>query len=366
MKTTVCRPEDLGRAELDRWREIRSRQPDLDSPFLAPEFMLAASRARPEARVAVVEDGQRIVAFFPFERHALGLGVPIGAGLSDCQAIICEPGFDLDTPHLLAECGLVAWHFDNLVGTQRAMVAPSSSECSSAVVDVAISFDDYLAHDGRHSRTVFQKERKLGREIGPVRFGFGVDDDEALCRLISWKSEQYRRTGRPDRFASRATVQLIRELAQTSGPDLSGTLVTLRAGDRLVAVEFSLRSETTLAGWFPSYDPELRRYSPGAIRTLRTIEAAGLAGLQRYDLGKGTEDYKRALKTGDLLVCEGWVVRPVVAGYVRRAMSMPRELALDVVLRHPRLRRAARVALERVGSARLGLERIVRTPPDRT
>ncbi len=366
MKTTVCPPEDLGSPELDRWRAIRSRHPDLDSPFLSPEFTLAAGRARPEARVAVVEDSEKIVAFFPFERHSLGLGVPIGAGLSDCQAIICEPDIDLDVHELLAQCGLVAWRFDNLVGTQRAMVAPTAVECASPVIDVSAGFDAYLAHEGRHSRTIFQKERKLAREVGPVRFSFGVDDDEALCRMIAWKSGQYRRTGRPDRFARRSTVQLVRELAKTSEPDLSGTLITLYAGDRLVAVEFSLRSETTLAGWFPSYDPELGRYSPGAIRTLRTIEAAGLAGLQRYDLGKGAEEYKRALKTGDLQVCEGWVVRPVVLGYLRRAMGIPQELALGVVLRHPRLRRAARVALERIGSARLNLERKVRTPSGRT
>ena len=138
--------------------------------------------------------------------------------------------------------------------------------------------------------------------------------------------------------------------------------MTLCAGDRLVAVEFSLRSETTLAGWFPSHDCEFSRYSPGSIRTLRTIEAAGLAGLQRYDFGKGDEEYKQWLKTGDLQVCEGWVVNPVPLGHLRRAMSMPQEMVLDVVLRHRRLRRAARATLERLGSARLTLTRKLRPP----
>ena len=366
MKTTVCPPEDLGSSELDRWREIRSRHSDLDSPFLSPEFTLAAGRARPEARVAVVEDSEKIVAFFAFERHLLGLGVPIGAGLSDCQAIICEPGIDLHVHELLAQCGLVAWRFDNLVGTQRAMVAPTAVECTSPVIDVSAGFDAYLAHGGRHARTIFQKERKLAREVGPVRFSFGVDDDEALCRLIAWKSEQYRRTGRPDRFArtiDRAAYPGAGE-DEYAGPvgDAHDAPCGRPPGGR--RVQPALR--TTLAGWFPSYDPELSRYSPGAIRTLRTVEAAGLAGLQRYDLGKGAEEYKHAFKTGDLAVCEGWVVRPVVRGYLRRAASMPQELALGVVLRHPRLRRAARVALERIGSGRLNLQRKVRRPVSRT
>jgi hypothetical protein len=84
--------------------------------------------------------------------------------------------------------------------------------------------------------------------------------------------------------------------------------------------------------------------------------------LQRYDLGKGDEEYKSAFKTGDLRVCEGWVVRPVALGYARRAMSMPQEFALDVVLNHPRLRQAARATLRRIGSARLTIERKVRPP----
>jgi CelD/BcsL family acetyltransferase involved in cellulose biosynthesis len=362
VKTTVCLPKDLGSRELDRWLAIRSRRPDLDSPFLSAEFTIAVGRARPAARVAVVEDSEGIVAFFPFERRSLGLGVPIGAGLSDCQAIICEPDFDLDVHELLGQCGLAVWHFDHLAGTQRAMVAPNSLEVAAPIIDVSAGFDAYLARKGRHFRGLFKSERKLSRVVGPVRFGFGVSDDAALSTMIAWKSEQYRRTGRPDRFANNPTVQLVRELAETSAPGLSGTLITLHAGDRLVAVEFSLRSETTLAGWFPAFDREFSRYSPGMIHMLRTIEATGLAGLQRYDLGKGDEEYKNVFKTGDLQVCEGWAVRPVALGYARRAMSMPQELALDVVLQHPRLRRAARVTLRRIGSARLAIERKVRPP----
>jgi CelD/BcsL family acetyltransferase involved in cellulose biosynthesis len=366
VKATVCLPQELGSVELDRWRGIRSGRPDLDNPFLSPEFTLAVGRARPQARVAVVEDGERIVAFFPFERRAFGLGVPIGAGLSDCQAIICEPGIDLDMNQLLAQCGLASWRFDHLIDTERAMIAPTAIEGNSPIVDLSIGFGAYLAGEGHHSRTTFKHERKLSREVGPVRFGFGVDDDEALGKLMEWKSEQYRRTGRPDRFASSATVQLVQELAKTSDPDLSGTLMTLRAGERLVAVEFSLRSQTTLAGWFPSHDPELSHYSPGSIRTLRTIEAAGLAGLLRYDLGKGEMEHKLWLKTGDLRVCEGWVVRPVARGYLRRAMSMPRETLLAFVLRHRRLRLAARATLSRLGSIHTVLARKTSPPSSRT
>ncbi len=366
MKATVCRPIELGSAELDRWRSIRAGRDVLDNPFLSPEFTLAVGRTRPAARVAVVEDGGRVVAFFPFELRSLGLGVAIGAGLSDCQAIICEPGLEIDIHDLLARCGLATWRFDHLVGMERQLVDPNATECSSPVIDLTIGFDAYLAGEGRRGRMTFQKERKLGREIGPVRFAFGVRDDEALGKLMEWKSEQFRRTGRHDRFASQTNVRLVRELAETATPDLSGTLVTLYAGDRLAAVEFSLRSATTMAGWFVAHDCDLSQYSPGTIRTLRTIEAAGLAGLRLYDLGKGEEAYKQGLKTGDLCLCEGWVVRSTPLGYFRRSVSIPRESVLRFVLSHRRLRLAARATLQRIGALRLAFDARTRHTVDRT
>lgn len=366
MNTTVCLPMELGSPELDRWRAIRSMRSDLDNPFLSPEFTLAVGRSHPQARVGIIEESGRVVGFFPFERRSFGLAVPIAAGLSDCQAIISEPDVHLDMNALLAQCGLASWHFDHLVAAERPMVAPTAVESNSPIIDLSIGFEAYLAGNGRHSRAVFKHERKLGREIGPVRFSFGVDDDEALGRLLAWKSQQYRRTGRPDRFANRATVQLVQELAKTSEPDLSGTLMTLYAGDRLVAVEFSLRSQTMIAGWFPSHDPELSHYSPGSIRTLRMIEAAGLAGLLLYDLGPGEMEHKLLLKTGDVHVCEGWVVRPVARGYLRRAMSLPRERLMAFVLGHHRLRLAARATLNRIGSTRLALEGKLRHPANRS
>lgn len=357
MKTTVCLPTELGSAEIDRWRQICARRLDLDSPFLAPEFTLAVGRSRPAARVAVVEDGGRIVAFFPFEQRPLGLGVPIGADLCDFQAIVCEPELDVDVCDLLARCHLEAWHFDHLVSSQRVMCAPNACEADSPFIDLSAGYDACFARTRYRNSKILQHERKLGREVGPIRFGYAVCDAAALDKMFEWKSEQYKRTGRPDRFASRSNVQLIRELAQTATPDLSGTLITFHAGDRLVAVEFSLRSETVLAGWFPAYDCGLSRYSPGSARTLRTLEAASNAGVKRYDLGKGEEEYKQWFKDGDLRVCEGWMLRPTMRARVRRSMSIPRETVLDFVLRHHRLRLAARATLSRLGSARIWLAR---------
>jgi CelD/BcsL family acetyltransferase involved in cellulose biosynthesis len=362
VKTSVCLPSELGKREIDRWRELQARWPSFDNPFLSPLFAIAVGRVRPQARVAIVEDDGTPVAFLPFERRRLGLAVAIGFGLSDCQAMICEPEAQLDLPGILGECGISAWRFDHLVDSQRFLVGPRAETCPAPKIDLAMGFEAYAAGEGRRSRTIFQKERKVGRELGPVRIGYEVHDDEALDLLMRWKSEQYGRTCRTDRFGRASNVQLIRDLYQTAEPDLTGVLSTLHAGDQLIAAEFSIRSATVMASWFPAYDCELSRYSPGSILKLRMIEAAARSGLQRIELGKGDEEYKDGLKTGDLYVCDGWVIRPSAFGYLRRGLSLPREAVEDFVLRHHRLRVTARNLLKKIGSTRQALGRAVRPP----
>jgi len=81
----------------------------LASPFLCPEFAVAVDRFCPNARVAVLADGPDIVGFFPFQRRRLGVGVPIGYGINDCQGLIHAPGVEWDprncSGHARCPCG---------------------------------------------------------------------------------------------------------------------------------------------------------------------------------------------------------------------------------------------------------------------
>jgi hypothetical protein len=70
------------------------------------------------------------------------------------------------------------------------MVGPNVIECNSPIIDVSGGFDGYFAHEGRHIRAIFQQERKIAPEVGPVRLGFAVHDDEALNKMMESKSEQ--------------------------------------------------------------------------------------------------------------------------------------------------------------------------------
>jgi CelD/BcsL family acetyltransferase involved in cellulose biosynthesis len=317
---------------------------------------VCVGRARPAARVAVLEEGPQVVGFFPFERGRFRVGRPIGAGLSDCQGLVHAPGLDWDPRELLCGAGLEVWEFDHLLAGQRPFAPYHRARRPSLVIDLADGYQAWLADRRRafrHSITALgRKQRKLEREEGAVRFVLDAQDPQALEVLMGWKSAQYRRTGRSDRFARPATVRLVRDLLQTRAPGCVGTLSVLSAAERPVAIHFGLRSAATLACWFPSYDVALAKYSPGLLLHLFMAEAAAAAGLGRLELGKGDEEYKTVLGNRQDTVAEGWVERPSAVAVARRLQHAPRRYATEFVLGRPALRSTARQLLRRVGQLR--------------
>jgi CelD/BcsL family acetyltransferase involved in cellulose biosynthesis len=367
MNVSVVRPQELGDAEIAAWRAMQRATPDLLNPFLSPGFTLAAARVRPETRVAVLEDDQKIVGFFPFERRRPRIALPVGAGVSDAQGIVHVRGLEWDPIDLLRGCKLDVWEFDHLLCAQISSVRRAARQrisidsgfiaCRNApIIDVSQGYEKYAQAQRERSRRTFKstlyKDRKLGRDVGPVRLNFDAHDPTALRLLLKWKSAQYRRTGRRDRFATGWIEQLVWDLVDHHIDGCRGTLTVLHAGERIAAVHLGLRSEQSLSCWFPAYDPDLARYSPGLVLTLRMARAAADAGLHHLDLGKGDERYKQSLKTGDLTMGEGAVYRPSAAAVLHGVRRVPVRYASNFVLSHQRLRRVARTTLARVGRLR--------------
>ncbi len=173
MRVSVLTPQELGPDHVSRWHELQRADSRLQSPFLSPEFARAVGQVRPEARVAVLEDGSEVVGFFPFERRRLGAGRPIGSGVSDCQAVVCRPDWQWDARELLRGCGLAALSFDNLVATQTPLSPYHRRLHSSPVIDLRDGFAAYV-----------DERRRLGagRPIGS-----GVSDCQAVVCRPDWQ-----------------------------------------------------------------------------------------------------------------------------------------------------------------------------------
>ncbi|MCT7356197.1 GNAT family N-acetyltransferase [Streptomyces sp. 15-116A] len=352
----VLRPEDLGEGERERWRELRAAADVPRNPFMEPEFTTAVGRVRPQARVAVLYDGLEPAGFLPFERGALGQGLAIGLGVSDCQGAILRPGLAWDTAELLRACSVSSFAFDNLEADQRLFVPYAAEEHATFVIDVEKGYETYESvlrtQSPKFLKTTLAKERRLGRQVGPVRFVFDERDPAALRTLMEWKSAQYRRTGRRDRFAQEWITRLVGRLAETRAPQCTGTLSVLYADDRPVAAHFGLRSSSVLACWFPAYDPDVAKYSPGLVLHLRMAEAAAAEGIGLLDMGRGPAEYKDSLKTGELAVYEGAATRPGVGAALYWLSREPVRRAHAFVRTRPRLASLASRTLKSAGRLR--------------
>lgn len=333
-------PDELGEEEILRWRHLQDSDPELASPFLAPEFAIAVGASRAAARVAVLEEG-----FFAFEAHRFGVARPIGAGLSDQQAVVCPASRTVDARALATRCGVAALRLENVPATRLPRSLERVVHYPSPIIDLRDGYPAFVEARRRASRnlvpSVQRKRRKMEREIGPVRFEFDSADPAALQTVMRWKSRQYAELGEWDRFADPTVVALLERLHGTRAPGCTGTLSLLFAGDQIAAAHFGLRSQQVLCSWFPTYDPDLARYSPGMLLHLLMAEAAAERGVTAFDLGAGEHGrYKSELAAYDKTLARGWAFRDSASGFGHRIATLPSHSLRVVTRRSPRVRAA--------------------------
>jgi CelD/BcsL family acetyltransferase involved in cellulose biosynthesis len=337
MRTHVVSPKELGEKEIQRWRALQETDPALNNPFLTPEFTLGVGRFRPDVRVGVVEDGAEIVAFFPHERRPGGVGHPVGFGLTDLQGIVADPALDLPARELLRSCRLAVWDFDHLIAGQRMFAPYHQVVRAEPIMDLAAGFAAWEAEARslapKTHKTIRYKERKLAREVGELSYEFAGSDPGELTRLMRWKSAQYRRTGRTDRFARPWIVSLLRHFHETG----FGVLSVLKAGDRTVSLHLGLRNGASMAGWFPAYDPAFARYSPGMIGHLALARGCAENGVTEIWMGRGGKEFKEWLKSREVPIAEGRVARPAPGAAWHWVRHVPLNRLRDAALDNPRL-----------------------------
>jgi CelD/BcsL family acetyltransferase involved in cellulose biosynthesis len=312
MRASVVHPAELGPAEQLLWRSF-VQDSSLGSPFLSWPFVEAIGQVRDDARVATFFDGPEICGFLPFQAGSDHTGLPIGATACDAQAVLARPGWTFEPGELIDAAGLSRWSFDHLTTQQAAFHPYHHRRHRSPFVDLAGGYDAFVEEVRTHSRDLItqvgRRRRKLEREVGPVRCHWQSSDPEADLLLLSqWKSEQYAREGTWDRFAVPWIAQALDLLAGSRDPTCTGLLTSVRAGDQLVAAHFGLLGTDRLSWWFPTYNPEFARYSPGLILLLDIIAEAAKRGLRMVDLGRGEHGYKLRVTSRFYEVAEGEVV----------------------------------------------------------
>lgn len=306
----VIRPADLDASLVEAWIGIQEAHARFDSPYFRPEFTQAVGAARDDVEIVVLKEAGCAVGFLPYQRDGR-TGRPVGGKLSDFQGLIVSPEVVWNPLEMLAACGLRGWHFDHLLAEQAEFRPYQEVACDSPYLDLSRGFDEYQTerrHAGtEETRQVLRKARRIEREVGPLRLEYQTENELAWTRLKEWKGQQYRDSGLCNILTIEwvdTTLQGIRRL-QSSG--FSGVLSALYAGDELIAVHLGMRSKRVLHWWFPTYNREHARHSPGALLLLKCAQACQTLGIQRLDLGKGPEQYKRGWASGATQVAEGCV-----------------------------------------------------------
>lgn len=337
MKVSIIPANELSRDLVDRWSALQQANDSLANPFFCPEFVQHTAAVRPRTEVAVLEDRNGVNGFFAYERNGRHSAQPVGSRMSDFQGMVATPELEVDARQLAKHCRLSRWNFDHVLVSQPAWGPFTWRVADSTFADISNGFEAYrklrTSMGGDELTQALRKSRKIAREVGPLRLEWHTDDNSVLKALLKWKSEQYLRTGLSDIFSFPWVNELVDRIRTHQSPQFSGVLTALYVGDRLLAAHFGMRSKYVLHYWFPAYEREFQKYSPGLLLLIEIAKAAETVGIRKIDFGKGDEQYKRSFMTGSTQVGEGCVERR--AWSLRRSLYHTREWLKKSPLRGP-------------------------------
>jgi CelD/BcsL family acetyltransferase involved in cellulose biosynthesis len=339
----VISPTALDATEVAAWERLSSTVPALSSPFLSYSFARAVSKVRPDVHVAVISGADGPVAFFPFQfrdavHKALRLAEPAGEYMAGYMGLVAEPGYHVDTKMLLKLCGVCYMRVTYLEERQLAYGLEASDAEQGFLIRLLEGgekfWEELRARDKKLVSEVLRRERQLTDHYGPLRFCFAERGwRDPMDRLIRLKQEQYLRTDRTNQFATQWKRALLSELAGCSSPTCTGVLSTLHAGDTWVASHFGLRNGTTLNYYFPVYNRELTRYSPGHLLLKMIIDCAAEQGLELIDRCAGNSQAKRDFANASHLIYRAAWYRPGLRSLLYRCGCSARWRAGSLVQR---------------------------------
>jgi CelD/BcsL family acetyltransferase involved in cellulose biosynthesis len=335
MRIEAVDPADLSDEDLTAWRALQAANGfDQASPFLSPEWALAADRAigreRAPVKVAVVREGDEPRGFFA-ARVGKVTAMPVGAPLSDHQGFIGRRGLVVH-PHVLLEAlGVQRFDFCHMTSSDFVFGPYAAGSQVSYAVDLSEGWDAY-ARGRREAGTdilkdMAKKRRRIERDLGPVVFTPLSRSREAYEQVIAWKRDQHHRSRQTDVLGKPWVRGLVDRLFDDDREDFGGALFTMHIGDRLAAVQFNLRGPREIHAWFIGHAPELERYSPGLVMFGELLAWMADSRWRELTLGPVAYRFKDRLANRTRSLAYGSVGRPSAATLVRAAEYGVRRLA---------------------------------------
>ena len=314
MKVSVIRPQELDDTQIKNWNTIQLSEPSLASPYFCPNFTLAAAECIEDVFVAVLENDSKEIGYFPFQRKSQFIGGPVGGMLSDYQAVIINSDTEWDASSLIQKCGLGVWDFDHLISSQKPFEPFHQRSCHSPIMNISDGFEAYCQErkksGAKRVSQFLRKSRKIENELENIRVEIFEKDPRVLNQIFLWKLEQCRRTGVVEFFNFIWARELVERIFYMREKNFSGLVSAMYHGDNIVAAHMGMRTETVLHYWFPTYNSEYSKYSPGGILLLHLAKALSKDNVKYIDLGKGEDIYKASFANSQIDLAEGSVMIP--------------------------------------------------------
>lgn len=336
----VKKVSEVDMKERASWERFRQVDEKLRSPFLSFFYAESVSKIVSGVRIAIIERENEPVAFLPFEIFKKNVGVRLH--WCDYQGVIATKGKKIDMVSFISQCGLRSWDFDHLLLDGGGVSGFDHSRSISPVVEMLSGYDAYLKGRSKDGRSQIKegerKMRKIERDLGAIEFTTHENSPEILEQLLRWRWSRY-----PDVRHSLETVSTaLKGMLEIQKPEFRGVLTVLRARGEVLAAHFGLRSYQTWHHWFPAFNPDFEKYSPGIVRDLLMIQSMEYSKVNTLDFGKGDQMYKQNFATGAILLGEGSVDADSVLRTARKAKRAIR----GWIKRHPiiedRMRRTYR------------------------
>jgi CelD/BcsL family acetyltransferase involved in cellulose biosynthesis len=362
MRMTRIAPHEIDAGVQARWRSLQDHpeRPEWQHPFLSAELARLTGEVRPASRVAVIEDAGRVVGLWAFELQWPEVARPLARHMSDLQAPLLDPDWVADqTPRaalgltrpasddvaapwgaggstLTRLAGLRIVQYDHLlVAAQGIDLAASIGDAGAGghagastpagnarsldetwrvgwMIDLRQGYPAYRRLQDRQTRwwrRASSKARRIVEAMGPLSLSDDIHDDEAWHALARWKSSQYRQSGLRDNFSIAWVREWLERLRWTDTPHLKGVLHALRAGGRLVAVNFGLRGGNILHHYLPAYDARVAVHTPGHLLLAQLVEQVAAEGVHWIDFSTGDMEFKQSVSNAQRPLAQG-VVAP--------------------------------------------------------
>jgi len=319
----VMRPAQLDVADVAVWRAMQAAEPAFASPLMGPDFAQAVGAVRDDARVAVFRQDGATVGFLAFHQRPSGFARPIGAPFCDYHALVSDGRASFDAGEALAAAGLGRLRLTGLVDPFGQFADAVTERTTAHRIVLADTAETYLEALRVGSQNRFKNHRRyrraMAKDLGPVRLVAHDAEPAPFEQLLAWKQRQIAETGLHDFLGADWAQGLMARLHQTRGGAFEGLMISLYAGERLVAAHFGVRLGDWFHPWIGAVDPALKAYSPGLVHQIEAIGAMAELGLRTYDLGASNDHWKRMFAFDQVTVGAGMATASSIAGRIARS-----------------------------------------------